>query len=204
MLMTRRNLSPAEPTENFPSQDFTFGIPKDAVETKDLSYEDPNGDEKLGHNPNGTSQIFGGHFSQEHGNHVGGQTWQVESNVSYAASRPQHTEQSVFRSLRRLGGALLQSWHTTWGLSVSLLHLPQSSSLPTRGAEDFHRRHAEKLCVLLPIWKHSQKVREDLPLPFSKKSVLKQADSRVAGWDPYLLLEIHNSINCSVTVGREH
>lgn len=58
--------------------------------------------------------------------------------------------------------------------------------------------------MLLPIWKHSQKVREEFPLPFSKKSVLKQADARVEGWDPYLLLEFHNSINCSVTVGREH
>lgn len=56
------------------SQDFTCGIPKDAVETKDLSYEDPNGDEELGYDPNRTSQVFGGQFSKEHGNHIGGQT----------------------------------------------------------------------------------------------------------------------------------
>lgn len=57
-----------------PSQGFTFGVPKDAVETKDLSYKDPESDEELGYYPDSTSQIFGGHFSKEHGNHIGSQT----------------------------------------------------------------------------------------------------------------------------------
>lgn len=73
-MMTGRDLFSMEPTENFLSQSFTFSMPKDAGKAKDLSYEDPKGDEELGYYPNSTSEISGGHFSQEHGNHVGGQT----------------------------------------------------------------------------------------------------------------------------------
>lgn len=50
-------------------------MPKDAGKAEDLSYEDAKGDEELGYYPNSTSEIPGGHFTQEHGNHVGGQTW---------------------------------------------------------------------------------------------------------------------------------
>lgn len=68
-----RNLSMVEHTEA-PRQSFTFSIPKDAVETEDLSNKDPNGDEELWYYPDSTSQISGGHFSKKHGNHVGSQT----------------------------------------------------------------------------------------------------------------------------------
>lgn len=56
------------------SHSFTFSIPKDAVETEDLSCEDANGDEELWHHPNSSSEVFGGHFPKEHGNHIGSQT----------------------------------------------------------------------------------------------------------------------------------
>lgn len=74
-MVTGRDLSPMELTENFLSQGFTFDMPKDAGKAEDLSYEDAKGDEELGYYPNSTSEIPGGHFTQEHGNHIGGQTW---------------------------------------------------------------------------------------------------------------------------------
>lgn len=54
--------------------ELTFFVGKESPKTKDLGHEDANGDEELGHHPQGPPQVLRGQLPQVHGDNIGGET----------------------------------------------------------------------------------------------------------------------------------